>query len=250
MNDSDANYISVALDAKEEGDWTFAASAGSGTITSIKLRLEALLTVADCGSLEVYVWNGTAWVLAASYSPNYSSYAWREIDVSAILNTWAKINGAEVYVLYSKDLTGTCRVRRLTRKVDYSAFVAHSATFAEVFGALDGKTRVKTTHRTLTEILGSLDGKSRAKTIHRTLTEKFGVLDAKTRAKSLFRTILETLGLSDAFNKTLGIPPPVVTVPEVRPSAFKPRVRRPLDFTTEEYGLLTVLIRRMRRRRN
>jgi len=130
LNDSDANYISVALDAKEEGDWTFANSAGSGTINSVKLRLEGLLTVADCGALSVYVWNGTAWILAggSAYSPNYGSYAWYEIEVKTILDTWDKINGAEVYVFYGKDLNGTCRVRRLTRKVDYTLAVAGIAS--------------------------------------------------------------------------------------------------------------------------
>jgi hypothetical protein len=134
LNDSDANYISVSLDAKEEGDWTFQNSAGSGTITSVKLRFEALLSIADCGSLAVYVWNGTAWILATEFTPTAPSYAWYEIEVKTILDTWAKINGAEVSVIYGKDLTGTCRVRRLTRKVDYTEAV----TVVEVYG--DGLT--------------------------------------------------------------------------------------------------------------
>ena len=119
LNDSDLNYITTATDAKEEGDWTFPVSAGSDTINSVKLRLEARVTVIDCGDVDVYVWNGAAFVLAGTFTPA-NAYAWFELDVSAILTTWAKINGAEVYVHYTKSINGTCAVRRLTRKVDYT----------------------------------------------------------------------------------------------------------------------------------
>jgi len=121
LNNSDLNYITTATDAKEEGDWTFPTSAGGGSdvINSVKLRLESKVTVIDCGDVDVYVWNGATFVLAGTFTPN-TTYAWFEIDVSAILTTWAEINGAEVYVHYVKSVTGTCAVRRLTRKVDYT----------------------------------------------------------------------------------------------------------------------------------
>jgi hypothetical protein len=46
------------------------------------------------------------------------------LHVRDILNTWVKINGAEVYLHYSKFVTGIIYVRRLTRKVDYTTVTA------------------------------------------------------------------------------------------------------------------------------
>jgi len=121
LNDSDTNYIYTGTSLRTEGDWTFPNSAGSGTINSVKLRLESLINPADVGFVEVYVWDGTAWVYTG-YVGLGEAYAWFELDVSAILNTWAKINGAEVYVKYVLvEPPGYGYVRRLTRKVDYTA---------------------------------------------------------------------------------------------------------------------------------
>jgi len=123
LQNTDADYITTNADLREEGDWTFPASAGSGTINSVKLRLEARVSAFECGDVGVYVWDGSGWQFAGWIAPTILN-AWYEIDVSAILNTWAKINGAEVYVHYSKLLTGVCTVRRLTRKVDYTTVTA------------------------------------------------------------------------------------------------------------------------------
>jgi len=127
LNDSNANYIYSLTNNQLEGYWTFPASAGSGTINSVKLRLEMDTEYGDSsGNVTVYVWNGTSWTVYTIYG-DMTSYAWKEIDVSALLNTWAKINGAKVYVqsaiLTPKD-PDTLYVRRLTRKVDYTAVVA------------------------------------------------------------------------------------------------------------------------------
>ena len=120
LNDSDTNYIYTGTSLRTEGDWTFPNSAGSGTINSVKLRLESLINPAGVGFVEVYVWDGSAWVLAGNVGLG-EDYAWFELDVSAILNTWAKINGAEVYVRYILvEPPGYGYVRRLTRKVDYT----------------------------------------------------------------------------------------------------------------------------------
>jgi hypothetical protein len=118
LSDSDANYIYTSTNLAKEGNWTFATSAGSGTINSIKLRFEANVTVADCGGFDVYVWNGASWVNVGTIYPT-TTMAWNEIDVSSTLNTWAKINGVEVYIYYFSEAAGTCYVRRLTRKIDF-----------------------------------------------------------------------------------------------------------------------------------
>ena len=130
LQNTDADSINTNTDLREEGDWTFPVSAGSGTINSIKLRLENRLTVLDCGSADVYVWDGTSWVYVGVIGAwnTFGTFNWEEIDVSAILNTWAKINACEVYFHYNKFLTGIIHVRRLTRKVDYTVAAAGVAS--------------------------------------------------------------------------------------------------------------------------
>ena len=139
LHDTDADYID-RLTSKtavyDEGAWFFPNSAGSNTINSVKLRFEThrnKLTADDDGVV-VYVYDGTSWINAGSIPVTGTSYAWEEIDVSSILNSWAKINGAEVYLETTKamSVTDVVYVRRCTRKVDYSAGV----TYINVAGSI------------------------------------------------------------------------------------------------------------------
>ena len=124
LHDTTVDYIYVATNSLEEGDWSFSASAGSGTINSVKLRFENKISVKYAGSVETYVWDGSEWVFVGEFGGISTTYVWEEIDVSWVLDTWAKINGAEVYLNYVKYATGTQYVRRLTRKVDYTVAAA------------------------------------------------------------------------------------------------------------------------------
>ena len=128
LDDSSDNYIYTNISDQLEGNWTFPASAGSGTINSVKLELEMNTLYGDStGNVTVYVWDGTSWVDAGNIYGDMTTYTWKELDVSSILNTWAKINGAKVYVesaiLTPKD-PDTIYLRRLTRKVDYTVGIA------------------------------------------------------------------------------------------------------------------------------
>lgn len=120
LHDTDTAYVYTSTDLSEEGDWTFPVSVGSGIINSVKLRLESRINIAFRGDATVFVWDGSAWVEAGNFGGDDPTYQWYEIDVSAILNTWAKINGCAVYIRYNKIGTGVFYVRRLTRKVDYT----------------------------------------------------------------------------------------------------------------------------------
>jgi len=122
LQDTNTDFIEMEEESGDEGDWTFPNSAGSGTINSVKLRLEARKSAATSGSTRVYVWDGSAWISLGSLSLT-TSYAWYELDVTSILNSWAKINGAKVYVHYTYYLSTVNFVRRLTRKVDYTPVV-------------------------------------------------------------------------------------------------------------------------------
>jgi len=135
LHDTDTDYIS-RLTSKtltySEGIWTFPNSAGSGTITSVKLRFETKRSslLGDDEGVIVYVWDGASWVNAGYIALWSTSYAWEELDVSSILNTWAKINGAQVYLetTTAVGVTSTLYVRRCTRKVDYGAVVVAEKT--------------------------------------------------------------------------------------------------------------------------
>ena len=123
LQDTNTDYIESGTVACDEGDWTFPNSAGSGTINSVKLRLEGRQSSAISGATTVYVWDGSAWQSLGSL-PLTQTYAWYELDVTSILNSWAKINGAKVYVHYTYYLSTVNFVRRLTRKVDYTTAIA------------------------------------------------------------------------------------------------------------------------------
>ena len=137
LHNTDTDYI-YRLTSKtltyKEGRWSFPNSAGSGTINSVKLRFEDYRTnLAGDAGVDVYVWDGTSWVYVGYLNSYHTSYAWEELDVSSILNSWDKINGAKVYLqTWTAALTDTIYVRRLTRKVDYSA-VSKSWNTAETW---------------------------------------------------------------------------------------------------------------------
>ena len=127
LHASDADYIDKLTSKTttyKEGNWSFPNSAGSGTITSVKLRFEVKRSdlLGDDLGVTVYVWNGASWISVGILALDSTSYAWEEIDVSSILDTWAKINGAKVYLRTTNASAKTCTlyVRRCTRKVDYT----------------------------------------------------------------------------------------------------------------------------------
>jgi len=130
LHDTDEDYVWTDTYLRQEGDWSFPASEGSGTINSVKLMVEA--GTSATGTLRIYYWNGASYSYV-NVSITSSSPAWYEIDVSAILNTWDKINGVKVYVQI-RLVTGNMYVRRLTRKVDYTETPA--VTYISVAGSV------------------------------------------------------------------------------------------------------------------
>jgi len=125
LQDSDDDYVWIQVLSGQHGDWTFPVSAGSGTINSVKIRLEGYVgeSYPDTRFIAVYVWNGSWFETAGIIYPN-TDYAWHEFDVTSILDTWAKINGAKVRIAFTQtELVGAGYARRLTRKVDYTPAV-------------------------------------------------------------------------------------------------------------------------------
>jgi hypothetical protein len=118
LQDLDTSYINTNVDARDIRNFGFPASAGSDTINSVKIRFEAKRSLS--ADSVFYLWNGAAWSAPIPITINTASYSWFEIDVSAILNTWAKINAALIWLSSEILAGGTVYVRRCTRKVDYT----------------------------------------------------------------------------------------------------------------------------------
>jgi len=126
LDNNDLNYIYVTtskINMFKEGCWTFPSSSGSGTINSVKLRFESKRSnVSGDAGVSVYVWDGSSWFFYdGALFPISTSYGWEELDVSSILNSWAKINAAKIYLETQTaiGITDTVYYRRCTRKVDY-----------------------------------------------------------------------------------------------------------------------------------
>jgi hypothetical protein len=120
LNDSNANYIFTDGSNYYESKFGFPNSAGSGTINSVKIRVEAYQVPVDVGRVaSIYVWDGSAWRFLGNVGEALS-YTWFELDASAVLNTWDKINGALLRIRASTG-DGEIYVRRATRKVDYTS---------------------------------------------------------------------------------------------------------------------------------
>lgn len=124
LNDSDINYVSTNISNALEGDWTFAASGGLGVINSVKFRFEARVSALKDDDVAVSVWDGTAFRSLGIPGISSISYLWYEVDASVWLNTWAKINAAQIRLQFVKVGTSTGYVRRCTRKVDYGVAAA------------------------------------------------------------------------------------------------------------------------------
>ena len=118
LNDSDANYVWTNANALVESYWTFPATAGTGTINSVKFRLEVANGESSV-EIKVEVWNGAAWVDLGNVTMG-PDYAWKDVDASATLTTWAKVNDARIRVTSVLTLPDVANLRRLTRKVDFT----------------------------------------------------------------------------------------------------------------------------------
>ena len=122
LHNSDADYIYTPVNNRYESKFGFPNSAGSGTINSVKIRVEVMNTYIDIGaSTQVLVWNGGSWV-SLGYASSPDVYTWVEYDVTSILTTWELINGAKLR-FRSSLWDGIIYVRRATRKVTYTPIV-------------------------------------------------------------------------------------------------------------------------------
>jgi hypothetical protein len=125
--DYPTNYVSVngVHTAWREGDFFFADPGAETSETLDKVYIEIYAKGSedpDLGypSVSAEVWDGSTWT--AFYFPGLSdSFAWLSVECTSKINSWAKLQNAQVRLRY----TGTLTVHSVT--VDAARFKATTA---------------------------------------------------------------------------------------------------------------------------
>ena len=112
------NLIATDTADNLEGDFGFTDS-GKSTETIITVTVQVYGKQTNDKSLEVYGWNGSSWTSLGDLSLT-SSYGWVNYTATTLLDTWAKIDGAKIY-LQSSSGTGTYNVDCARLQVEYDS---------------------------------------------------------------------------------------------------------------------------------
>jgi len=90
-------YIRTGDENKTDGDYYFTDSGKSTeTITNVTTQIYGIHNSTN-KELEVFVWNGSSWTsLGPQTLP--TSWAWVNYTATTVLDTWAKIDEAKIYV--------------------------------------------------------------------------------------------------------------------------------------------------------
>jgi len=113
----DSNYITTNVGDAVEGDFGFVDSGKStGTITSVTVQIYGQHATGN--NLEVYVWDSSSWTSLGAQALT-SSWGWVNYTATTVLNTWAKIDAAKIYLKTSA--SGTYNVDCARLQVGYNS---------------------------------------------------------------------------------------------------------------------------------
>jgi len=117
--DYNINYISTQAKNKIDGDYYFADSGKSTqTIINVTVQIYGMHSLTN-KQLEVFVWDGSSYTsLGLQTLP--TSWSWMNYTATTVLDTWAKIDGAKIY-LKSSDNGATYYVDCARLQVDYDS---------------------------------------------------------------------------------------------------------------------------------
>jgi len=117
--DYNTNYVYASGNNLVVGDFNFTDSGKSTeTIDGVTVQLYAKQSGTN-NNLEVFVWDGSSWTsLGTQVTP--TSWGWMNWTATTQLDTWAKIDGAKIYIK-SRAAVGTFEVDAARLKVDYTA---------------------------------------------------------------------------------------------------------------------------------
>ena len=93
-----SNYIHTSTRLAEEGYYGFQDSS-STEITSVFLDINGM-TVRRNDVIRIRIYDGTTWIDLGSASLP-TSFGWTSIDITSYLNTWGKINAAQLWFQFS-----------------------------------------------------------------------------------------------------------------------------------------------------
>lgn len=118
--DQPTNYVWTATKKAEIGDWSFANTARppTDTINSVTLYVYGQ-SAGVSGDNTFYIWDGSSWTDAVLPAlPN--TWNWVSVDLSTLLNTWTKIDAAQLYIAHA-NTTNRSDVDAARLAVDYTA---------------------------------------------------------------------------------------------------------------------------------
>ena len=105
VQDDPTNYVYGepdgvgSQDGEQIGDFGFEDHSQTGTINSVILRIygHGNPSRPNQNFFSVHLWDGTSWNEVMDFRGE-ANYIWKEVDVSAYLDTWDKVNGAKIYL--------------------------------------------------------------------------------------------------------------------------------------------------------
>jgi len=113
----DPNYVTTDVGGALEGDFGFMDSGRSTeTITSVTVQIYGLHATGN--NLEVFVWDSSSWTSLGEQAFT-SSWGWVNYTATTVLDTWAKIDAAKIYLKTSA--SGTYNVDCARLQVEYNS---------------------------------------------------------------------------------------------------------------------------------
>ncbi|GAJ04646.1 unnamed protein product, partial [marine sediment metagenome] len=87
------------VDVEQTGDFSF-EDMPQGVPTTVEIALYCKRQVGS-ETITVNVWDGTGWTNEGNITPD-DTWAWKTIDISATLNTKAKVTAAKIWLQYNE----------------------------------------------------------------------------------------------------------------------------------------------------
>ena len=96
-------WVSTNVNAEIIDEFTYEDGVIQGRPTTVEITLWAKgVTAGANDKIEVWVYDGSSWNDAGDVTPTTTTPDKYPIDISAILNTWAKINAAKLRLIYTE----------------------------------------------------------------------------------------------------------------------------------------------------
>ena len=111
LNATDSNYVTTNVSGALEGNFGFMAS-GKSTETITNVTVQIYGQHATGNNLAVFVWDSSSWTSLGEQAVT-SSWGWVNYTATTLLDTWAKIDAAKIYLKTSASDTYKVECARL-----------------------------------------------------------------------------------------------------------------------------------------